>query len=343
MLPVLTVYVKKQPQELKQVLDLIRDMQLQEKKLNLASRVVPPHLNPATMQRDVDPDSVKLGAKEALEYVSWLANPNMLFDVALTTYDFELVTLVATQTQKDPKEYVPYLQDLKSMDPVYMRFNIQNDLNNYEKALEEISSGDQYFDEALALIKKQRLYKQALALYQGKPQLHAKVKRAFGDYFFQRGYIEEAGFLYMGSEHTEDHEKGLQAFKKCGNVDMCLSLAFKLKFNAGDLQTLKMELIESLSGVHRYKDAGDLLCQTNGYEVQQAVELYNKGNAFMRAIRESTKEPDFDQQGQLLNQTKSAVNLAYDIKKNQILKLLEDFDKRYLRLKIVQHNKRTMQ
>ena len=73
-------------------------MQQEEKSQNKTSRVIPPHLNPTTMKRDIDPDSVKLGAKEALEYVSWLVNPNMLFDVALTTYDFELVTLVATQT-----------------------------------------------------------------------------------------------------------------------------------------------------------------------------------------------------------------------------------------------------
>ena len=84
-------------------------MQQEEKNLNQTSRVIPPHLNPDTMKRDIDPNSLKLGAKEALEYVSWLVNPNALFDVALTTYDFELVTLVATQTQKDPKEYVPYL------------------------------------------------------------------------------------------------------------------------------------------------------------------------------------------------------------------------------------------
>ena len=48
------------------------------------------------MKRDIDPNSVKIGAKGALEYVSWLVNPNKLYDVALTTYDFELVTLVAT-------------------------------------------------------------------------------------------------------------------------------------------------------------------------------------------------------------------------------------------------------
>ena len=67
------------------------------------------------MKRDIDPNSLKLGSKEALEYVSGLVNPDRLFNIALNTYNFELVTLVATQTQKDPKEYVPYLQSLKSL------------------------------------------------------------------------------------------------------------------------------------------------------------------------------------------------------------------------------------
>jgi elongator complex protein 1 len=80
------------------------------------------------MKRDVDPKSMKLGSHEALEYVSWLVKPDRLFDVALTTYDFDLVTLVATQTQKDPKEYVPYLQELKAMDPVMRKFKIHVDL-----------------------------------------------------------------------------------------------------------------------------------------------------------------------------------------------------------------------
>ena len=48
------------------------------------------------MKKDVNPEAIKMGAKDALQYVSWLVNPNILYDVALTTYDFELVTLVAT-------------------------------------------------------------------------------------------------------------------------------------------------------------------------------------------------------------------------------------------------------
>ena len=78
------------------MLALIQDMQQKEQELNQVTRVVPPHLNKQTLKRDIDPNSIKSGSKEALEYVSWLVNPNKLFDVALTTYDLDLVTLVAS-------------------------------------------------------------------------------------------------------------------------------------------------------------------------------------------------------------------------------------------------------
>lgn len=111
LLTLLTIYVKKQPQEIKQALDLIREMQKEEKKskeAQLKVKMIPPHLNPITLKKYEDTGTV-IGAREALAYISWLVNANKLYDVALTTYDFELVTLVASQTQKDPKEYVPYL------------------------------------------------------------------------------------------------------------------------------------------------------------------------------------------------------------------------------------------
>ena len=111
-------------------------MQRDEETHNLKAKVVPPHLNPATMKRDIDPDAIKIGSKEALEYVSWLVNPNKLFDVALTTFNFDLVTLVATQTQKDPKEYVPYLESLKAeANPHFMQFRVHNDLKDFPEAL----------------------------------------------------------------------------------------------------------------------------------------------------------------------------------------------------------------
>ena len=55
----------------------------------------------------------------------------------------------------------------------------------------------------------------------------------------------------------------------------------------------------------------------------------------MEAIRECMKEEDDEVREKYLASTKTSVNLAFDVKKNAILKVLEDFDKRYLRLKIV--------
>ena len=69
------------------------------------------------------------------------------------------------------------------MDEHYRKYKIHCDLKNFETALEMISkSGEQYMEEALALVKKQRLFKQALVLYENDPALHQQVKRAFADY-----------------------------------------------------------------------------------------------------------------------------------------------------------------
>ena len=133
-------------------------MQASEKAQGLQAKVVPPHLNASTMRKDVDPNAIKLGSKEALEFVSWLVNPNKLFDVALTTYYFDLVTMVASQTQKDPKEYVPYLAMLKELPNAdYQKYRIHLDLKEHERALEwlaKCSDDDSYFEEAKQLIRK---------------------------------------------------------------------------------------------------------------------------------------------------------------------------------------------
>lgn len=62
----------------------------------------------------------------------------------------------------------------------------------------------------------------------------------------------------------------------------------------------------------------------------------------MEAIRECSKEVEDELREQFLSQTKAAVNLAYDVKKNNFLQLLTKFSTKYLRLKIVQNQKRSM-
>jgi hypothetical protein len=59
------------------------------------------------------------------------------------------------------------------MDENYRKFRIHFDLKEYENALEMIAkTGAQHIDEAINLIKKQRLFKQALELYSYDAALH---------------------------------------------------------------------------------------------------------------------------------------------------------------------------
>ena len=44
--------------------------------------------------------SKKIGSKEVIEYVCWLADANKLYEVALSTYNMDVTVMVAQQTQK---------------------------------------------------------------------------------------------------------------------------------------------------------------------------------------------------------------------------------------------------
>lgn len=57
-----------------------------------------------------------VSADEALKYLLYLVDVNRLYDVALGLYDFDLVMLVAAKSNKDPKEYLPFLNKLRRSD-----------------------------------------------------------------------------------------------------------------------------------------------------------------------------------------------------------------------------------
>eukprot|EP00831_Metopus_contortus_P037977 TRINITY_DN29914_c0_g1_i2.p1 TRINITY_DN29914_c0_g1~~TRINITY_DN29914_c0_g1_i2.p1 ORF type:complete len:150 (-),score=41.17 TRINITY_DN29914_c0_g1_i2:179-628(-) len=110
--------------------------------------------------------STWVSAEEALEYACWLVKADKLYDIALQTYDINVVLMVAKHTQKDPKEYLPYLKSLQILEPVYRRYQIQKDLKQFGKALFELSlDPEKYTSEAIELIEKYKLYEEALEYF----------------------------------------------------------------------------------------------------------------------------------------------------------------------------------
>ena len=72
--------------------------------------------------------------------------------------------------------------------------------------------------------------------------------------------------------------------------------------------------------------------------MEQALDCYLKASKFLRAYQLCLEHAGSDPI--LLNTVKTHVKIAYDIKKNQYVQVLQEFEKRMLRLKIVQHQKK---
>ena len=103
---------------------------------------------------------------EGLRHLLYIVDVNELFDVALGTYDFELVLMVAEKSQKDPKEYLPFLNELKKLEENYRKYKIDLYLKRYKKALESIvKCGQGHKAEMIKLVDDQKLFSEALKYY----------------------------------------------------------------------------------------------------------------------------------------------------------------------------------
>lgn len=234
---------------------------------------------------------------------------------------------------------------LKQVDEQYMKFRIQNDLNQYEQALEEVAKADEkYFDEALAVIKKQRLYRQALRLFADKPKLQSQIKVEFADYLHQRKYYEEAGLIY---KHAEEYEKAITSLKETSNYQMLFAVTQLLNYTDDQIHDLAIEysnrlakddktIIEAGIVLAKYHNPGDKDAMS------KAVELLIKGKNYFFAIENINiweKQTNTDVSA-YRTQVKQGVKLAYELKFNDIEKRFKDFREKLLRLKIVQFEKK---
>lgn len=138
-------------------------------------------------------------AYEALKYLLHFVNIDVLYDVALGMYDLQLAMFIASKSSKDPKEYIPFLNNLKKLDENYMKYSINMHLKRYESALEYLSKDSTRFDECLDLICNQKLYKTAMKLFEKNTIEHKKVARAYGKFLLSEQKFSEAGMMFYRS------------------------------------------------------------------------------------------------------------------------------------------------
>ncbi|KAG0411515.1 hypothetical protein HPB47_011369 [Ixodes persulcatus] len=275
---------------------------------------------------------------QALKYILYLVDTNDLFNVALGTYDFDLVLMVAEKSQKDPKEYVPFLKELNKLELNYRRFKIDLHLGRHEKALKNISlcgKCESHFEECLNLIKSQRLFTSALYLFPEGSDQYKEVWGIYGDYLLQKKHYEEAGLVY---QRCGKLEKALTAFELCLNWSLLVSVAHQLDYDQDKLQSLARRVVDAMLLAKCYKEAAEI-CECfvkDEYEVIRIlVDAHLWDDAFAKIHQ--LKTPDL-----LERLWRPAVKSEFETLAETANSLSQTWSKHVQRLMIVRELKKTV-
>eukprot|EP00761_Pharyngomonas_kirbyi_P008504 gb/GECH01008515.1/.p1 GENE.gb/GECH01008515.1/~~gb/GECH01008515.1/.p1 ORF type:complete len:1242 (+),score=283.29 gb/GECH01008515.1/:1-3726(+) len=239
---IITTYARYHPPQLEDALALIRSLREAETE---------------ALTEDPDEDIERPSANTALEYLIFLTDVNHLYDVALGMYDFELVLMVAQKSQKDPKEYLPFLRQLQQMEKYYQQYSIDMYLKRYDSALRNLAkAGEQYFDDCKRLIQQQELYQVGLDIYSDDTEKRDQILELYGDFLSIEYQYSQAGFAYLECEKLD---KALEAFKDAGEYRYALSVAAKLQYTGSDFENFARELADSLDQMSCPRDAAYVL------------------------------------------------------------------------------------
>lgn len=163
------------------------------------------------MQRDrIKKD--KLSSKEVLEYLSWVADADYLYEVALATFDLRLAVMVAETTRKDPKEYLPYIESLRSMEnEIDRQVKICLDTKRFNRAISILAAGtEDQIKKALSIIEEKKLFSEGLSCFSQNPDALKKVREIFADHLCLLKEFKQAAPYYLANQNTE---KTLECYK----------------------------------------------------------------------------------------------------------------------------------
>nr|XP_053646300.1 putative elongator complex protein 1 isoform X1 [Cherax quadricarinatus]XP_053646301.1 putative elongator complex protein 1 isoform X1 [Cherax quadricarinatus] len=261
LLPILTSYIKMTSCQMEVALKKIQNMREQTDK------------------------KFKVSAEEGLKHLLYIADVNELYDVALGTYDFDLVMMVAEKSQKDPKEYLPFLNDLKVLEENYRKFKINVYLRRFQKALECLRGTDNHKQECLDLIVSENLYKEALQIFSSSTDMNKAVCEIYGIYLMSKQHYNEAAIMYTRAHKLDE---ALHAYQQAGNWKMVLVVGAQLNFSKEEMNVLCYSLVESLKNRNIPRDAAWIYEEYLQNE-EEALDCLVKGNQWVDALRVAYK------------------------------------------------------
>ncbi|WVQ93259.1 hypothetical protein IAU59_000325 [Kwoniella sp. CBS 9459] len=220
--------------------------------------------------------------EDAIKYIIFLSDVNKLYDVALGMYNFQLVLMIAQYSQKDPKEYLPFLRELRALDKWEQRFRIDDYLGRRESALRNLQqSGPERFVDAASYLSRYELYDEAFKLYTDDTGHLPVIHDLYGDYLYDRRDFAEAAISYVLAKKDE---KALRAYERAHAWRELFTLTRKLNLEKNKVSELVQRVTDHLASRGRHLEASQVFIEHTD-DVDSAVDVLCRGTEFSEAYR----------------------------------------------------------
>ncbi|KAK8256152.1 elongator complex protein-like protein 1 [Phyllosticta capitalensis] len=219
-------------------------------------------------------------AEKAAEHICFLADVNQLYDHALGLYNLDVALLIAQQSQKDPREYLPYLQSLQSMEPLRRQFTIDDNLGRRFKALTHLHEMD-VFEEVKTYAEKHELYSEAIGLYKYKEDRINEIMKLYAQFLDSRNRYREAAIAF---EYLSDYSAATEAYRAANMWRESLSCATLVPLAHEELVDLATALADTLAETKDFAAAATVHLEYLD-DLEGAARLLCKGYQFAEAMR----------------------------------------------------------
>ncbi|KIY33719.1 elongator complex protein 1, partial [Cryptococcus gattii E566] len=220
--------------------------------------------------------------EDAIKYIIFLSDVNKLYDVALGMYNFQLVLMIAQYSQKDPKEYLPFLRELRALDKWDQRFKIDDHLERRERALANLKqAGPERFEDAASYLAKYELYDTAFKLYKDDQEKLIVIHDLYGDYLYDRREYTDSALSYLMANKPQ---KALKAYERAHAWRELFALAKKEGLSKESMDEMIERVTDYLGSRGRHLEASQIFIEYSS-DVDSAVDTCCRGAEFSEAYR----------------------------------------------------------
>ncbi|KAL9617176.1 MAG: hypothetical protein Q9160_008030 [Pyrenula sp. 1 TL-2023] len=221
-------------------------------------------------------------AESAISHLCFLTDPNTLYTSSLSLHNLELTLLVAQQSQRDPREYVPHLRHLHSLPPLRRAFEIDDSLGYHTKALTSLHALSVH-DEAETYTLKHSLYTTALFLYKYSPHHISTFTRHYASHLASTSIPLRAAILY---ESLCDHNNAypLYALAHRWRESLSSALLTSPPLPPDQLRSHAQSLITTLTEETRDFSSAATIASDHLHDIPLSATLLCRGSYFTTAI-----------------------------------------------------------